>query len=559
MDLITFDHFSFRYASQTESTLKDIHLTIPKGQKLLILGQSGSGKSTLVHCINGLIPHSYEGEIQGSLSIDQENTQALSLFQISQKVGTVLQDSDAQFVALSVEDDVAFVLENQAMPRTTMIPKVHSALSKVGMEAFLKQLPFSLSGGQKQKVSLAGVLHEEAGILIFDEPLASLDPKSGEKTIELIDALSGDHTVIIVEHRLEDVLFRKVDRVLVMSEGSVIYDGSADALLKSDVLNKAGLREPLYVSALKQNKIDLRTIEHLDQIESIDFSKYQDRFRSYQNVKAKGKKSFTKTLIDVQNISFAYDTEAVLKDISFKVYQGERLAFVGQNGAGKSTLAKLLTGVVRPKHGSILLNEEDLSIYSIKEIGEKIGYVMQNPNQMLVKHLIRDEVGLALSLRGKTQTEIEERVKQALDICGLYSMRNWPVSAISYGQRKRVTVAAILALQPDILILDEPTAGQDYKHYSEIMNFLDALNQSQGITFIFITHDMHLALEYTDRALVFSEGQLLADDAIENIFSRPDLLDKAYLKQTSLYTLAKACDLDAQSFIRAFIDHRGDA
>lgn len=559
MDLITFDHFSFRYASQTESTLKDIHLTIPKGQKLLILGQSGSGKSTLVHCINGLIPHSYEGEIQGSLSLDGDNTQALSLFQISQKVGTVLQDSDAQFVALSVEDDVAFVLENQAMPRVNMMPKVHSALHKVGMEAFLKQVPFSLSGGQKQKVSLAGVLHEEAGILIFDEPLASLDPKSGEKTIELIDALSGDHTVIIVEHRLEEVLYKTVDRVLVMSEGSVIYDGSADALLKSDVLEKAGLREPLYVSALKQNKIDLHSIEHLDQLETIDFSKYQARFKIYQNSREKRLKSFTKTLIDVQNVSFAYDHTNVLEAITFKVYRGERLAFVGQNGAGKSTLAKLLTGVVRPKQGKILLNQQDLSIYSIKEIGEKIGYVMQNPNQMLVKHLIRDEVGLALSLRGKTQAEIDEHVKQALDICGLYSMRNWPVSAISYGQRKRVTVAAILALQPDILILDEPTAGQDYKHYSEIMNFLDALNLSHGITFIFITHDMHLALEYTDRALVFSDGHLLADDAIENIFSRPELLDKAYLKQTSLYTLAKACDLNAQAFIRAFIEHRGDA
>lgn len=557
MSAIVFEHFSFRYASQQEATLHDIHLTIPDGQKVLILGQSGSGKSTLVHAINGLIPHSFEGEIQGRCVVHGLETTQHSIFEISQKVGTVLQDSDAQFVSLSVEDDIAFVLENQAMPRWDMIPKVHAAAHKVGLDAFLKQVPFSLSGGQKQKVSLAGVLHDNAGILLFDEPLASLDPQSGEATIELIDALASDHTVLIVEHRLEDVLHRLVDRVIVMSDGRIVYDGNADALLKSDLLSRYGLREPLYVTALRQAHVDLTTIPHLDDVHTLNFKAYQSQLQSYQQeLKAKDK-PLGKVLVEVKKVSFAYDKDLIINDVSFSLHKGERLAFIGQNGAGKSTMAKLLTGVVRPLKGSIHLNSTDLVTLSITEIGEHIGYVMQNPNQMLVKHLIKDEVSLALQLRKLNPSQIDERIQHALEICGLYPMRNWPVSALSYGQRKRVTVASILALKPDILILDEPTAGQDHAHYTEIMNFLDELNQSQGITFIFITHDMHLALEYTDRALVFTDGKILAQDAIESILSQPDLLTQAHLKQTSLYTLAKACELKPEALIRSFMDHRG--
>lgn len=557
MSEIVFNHFSFRYASQQEATLHDIHLTIPHGQKVLILGQSGSGKSTLVHVMNGLIPHSFEGEIQGECLIDGLSTVKQSIFQISQKVGTVLQDSDAQFVALSVEDDIAFVLENQAMPRSEMIPKVHSAAKRVGMDAFLKQIPFSLSGGQKQKVSLAGVLHDQAGILLFDEPLASLDPQSGEATIELIDALASEHTVIIVEHRLEDVLHRSVDRVLVMAEGRIVFDGTSESLLKSTLLSEHGLREPLYVHALRQAHVDLTKVDHLNSITQVDFKPYTTSLQKYEKEVKQKPKAIQDVCLEVSHISFAYDKDWVINDVSFQLHKGERLAFIGQNGAGKSTLAKLLTGVLRPQKGTITLLNKNISVLSITEIGQHIGYVMQNPNQMLVKHLIKEEVSLALQLRGFDQQAQEERMKEALEICGLYSMRNWPVSALSYGQRKRVTVAAILALKPDILILDEPTAGQDYAHYTDIMHFLDELNQSQGITFIFITHDMHLALEYTDRALVFTEGKMIADDAIEAIFSKPDVLSQAHLKQTSLYTLAQACKLNPEHFIRSFIEHRG--
>lgn len=555
--LIVFDHFSFRYASQQVETLKNIHLTIHKGEKVLIIGQSGSGKSTLVHCINGLIPNSFKGEISGSCTVAGMDISRASIFSLSKQVGTVLQDSDAQFVALSVGEDVAFALENQAIERKEMIPLVKKATDKVGMSDFLMQVPYTLSGGQKQKVSLAGVLHENVSILLFDEPLASLDPYSGMQAIELIDTIhQEDRTVIIVEHRLEDVMHREIDRVIVMHEGEIVYDGELNALLKANILIKYGLREPLYLQALNYAKIPFNTFQDVTNIQKMHFDTVQKELKTFVPKQLHKPIDHSEVLLTVKNIRFAYDERPVLNNINFTVYRGERLAFVGKNGAGKSTMAKLLCAFVRPDKGSIELNGTDIKVLTIKEVGQRIGYVMQNPNHMIVKHLIKDEVRFALENQNLSNEQIDDRVEDALKICGLHSMRNWPVSAVSYGQRKRITVAAILALKPDILILDEPTAGQDYAHYSEIMDFLDQLNKDHGITFIFITHDMHLAIEYTDRALVFADGELIADDEIQAILANPAIIEKANLKQTSLYYLAQACGLDVEPFIRSFIEQR---
>lgn len=558
--LIVFDHFSFRYASQQVETLKNIDLTIHKGEKVLIIGQSGSGKSTLVHCINGLIPNSFKGEISGSCTVAGMDISRASIFSLSKQVGTVLQDSDAQFVALSVGEDVAFALENQAIERKEMMPLVKKATDKVGMSDFLMQVPYTLSGGQKQKVSLAGVLHENVSILLFDEPLASLDPYSGMQAIELIDTIhQEDRTVIIVEHRLEDVMHREIDRVIVMHEGEIVYDGELNALLKANILVHYGLREPLYLQALNYAKIPFSKFEDVTNIQKMDFSKVQNELKTFVPNQMHKLIDHSEVLLRVKDIRFAYDEKPVLKDINFTVYRGERLAFVGKNGAGKSTMAKLLCAFVRPDKGSIELNGTDIKVLTIKEVGQRIGYVMQNPNHMIVKHLIKDEVRFALENQSLSIEQIDERVEDALKICGLHSMRNWPVSAVSYGQRKRITVAAILALKPDILILDEPTAGQDYAHYSEIMDFLDQLNKDHGITFIFITHDMHLAIEYTDRALVFADGELIADDEIQAIMANQAIIQKANLKQTSLYYLAQACGLAVEPFIRSFIEQRSQA
>ena len=557
LPIIEFHDFGFRYQSQTEQTLHDVNLTIYQGEKVLILGPSGSGKSTLANCINGLIPFSYEGEISGSCKVAGIETKESSIFQLSKHVGTVQQDSDAQFVGLSVGEDIAFSLENDEVPRKDMLPMVLEAAKTVGMEDYLMEPPFNLSGGQKQKVALAGILHDHAEILLFDEPLAALDPAMGMTTVDLIDQIhkKENATVIIIEHRLEDVLYRHIDRIILVNEGTIQMDTTPDELLGSDVLKKNGIREPLYIAALKHAGIRFGKDEHLDNINELVIDRYKEKIQ--QEMKAarpyvpaeKGEE-----LLKAEHVDFAYEERQVLSDVSFTVCRGEKIAIIGKNGAGKSTMAKLLCGIIRPVSGSIMVQGVNYLPLTIKEIGRKIGYVMQNPNQMLVKDMIRDEVELALILNDFSREEIDRRVEKTLKMCDLYSMRNWPVSVLSYGQRKRVTIASILALETEVIILDEPTAGQDYQRYSEIMGFLETLNREYQITILFITHDMHLAIEYTDRAIVFADGKCIADAPVFTVLSNEGVIEQANLKQTSLVLLAKQAGIDPESYIRHFIE-----
>lgn len=554
--IVEFKDFGFQYKSQTEATLHNINLTIFQGEKVLLLGPSGSGKSTLVNCMNGLNPFSYEGTITGSCKIAGIETKDASIFALSKVVGTVLQDSDAQFVGLTAGEDIAFALENESMPRKDMIPKVQKASELVGMEDFLLHVPYELSGGQKQKVALAGVIHDNVDLLIFDEPLAALDPKMGMYAVDLIDRIHKEQekTVLIIEHRLEDVLYRHVDRIVLMNEGRIVFDGGPDELLASGLLPEYGIREPLYIMAMKYAGCELDKEQNLSDIYSMDLEPFKEGLIRQQRMEWKKYiPELGGELLRAEQVCYSYGDNEVLRNISFSIRKGEKVAFVGKNGAGKSTMAKLICGIIRPSHGKIYINEQNYLKLSIKEIGEKIGYVMQNPNQMLVKSIIKEEVELALTLRGKSRAEIDETVKSTLKMCGLYGMRNWPVSAVSYGQRKRITIASILVLKPEIIILDEPTAGQDYFHYTEIMNFLDGLNKEYGITIVFITHDMHLAIQYTDRAVVFAEGELIADDSVYKVLSDNEVIEKANLKQTSLYTLAKRLNFDPEEYIEHFI------
>lgn len=557
--VIEFKDFTFRYKSQNEPTLHNINLTIYEGEKVLILGPSGSGKSTIGNCINGLIPFSYEGEIKGSLKVSGIETQEANIFTISNHVGTVLQDSDAQFVGLSVGEDIAFSLENDAVARTIMLEKVKNVATIVSMQDFLEQVPYNLSGGQKQKVSLAGIMHNDVSTLLFDEPLAALDPAMGMTAIDLIDKIQKEHnkTVVIIEHRLEDVLYRHVDRIVLVNDGRITLDTTPDDLLSSDLLIQSGVREPLYIAALKHAGIKFEKGEHLDNIEELNFDKYADKVKSaFHSVKHQTNKQDEKTIVEVKNVSFKYSSrnKYALEDVSFKIHKGEKISIVGKNGAGKSTIAKIICGIIRPNKGEVYINGNNYLSLSISEIGHLIGYVMQNPNQMLVKDMIKDEIALALTLNNFDQITINERVDRVLKMTGLYSMRNWPVSVLSYGQKKRVTIASILVLEPDLIILDEPTAGQDLKHYTEIMNFIDELNAKSNIAIVFITHDMHLAIEYTDRAIVFADGKCIGDDAVYKILSNDEIIEKANLKKTSIVTLAQKCGLDPEEYIHYFID-----
>ena len=557
--IISFKNFGFKYTVQKEPTLYGIDLDIYPGQKVLIAGPSGCGKSTLVSCLNGLAPFSYDGEYTGSLTIKGVEARDSGIFARSKVIGTVLQDSDAQFVGLTVAEDIAFALENDAVDVDEMKQRVQDVAGLVDVGGHLAHAPHELSGGQKQRVSLAGVLVDDVDVLLFDEPLANLDPATGESAIELIDRIWKDEnkTVIIIEHRLEDVLHRGVDRVILMDDGRILADVTPEQFLCSDLLRKTGIREPLYITALKYAGLAVTPDMHPAHIETLTLSEEQKaQVRDwFDRVESPQKPGRGDALLDVRNVSFAYSGgHQALRDISFSIRKGELTAIAGRNGAGKSTMCKLVCGFEKQQQGAILLKGEDSAEMSIKERGEHVGYVMQNPNQMISKVFIKDEVGLGLSLRGKPQEEIDAAVDDALKICSLSPFVDWPVSALSYGQKKRVTVASILSLHPDMIMLDEPTAGQDFRRYTEIMEFLEDLNRS-GVTVLLITHDMHLMLEYCDRALVFSDGRLLADDTPAAVLSDPGLIRAASLKKTSLYDLAGLCGIDdAKEFTARFID-----
>ena len=551
---ISFNQFTFQYDAQAEATLKDISFDIAKGEKVLILGPSGSGKSTLAQCLNGIIPNIHKGQAQGQVRIDGQDIFKQSIYDKSQLVSTVLQDPDGQFIGLTVAEDLAFALENDCADQSEMKDKVALWAERLDLTSLLNHRPQDLSGGQKQRVSLAGVLIDESPILLFDEPLANLDPKSGQETIDLIDKIHKEvgATTIIIEHRLEDVLYRPVDRILLVNEGELIFNGSPDELLSSTLLLENGIREPLYVTVLRQLGFDTRSAQNLSQLDALDLS---DLALPDRVLKDK-KDSSSDSILKVEGLSVSYgDNPAIIEDLSFSLKKGERLAIVGKNGAGKSTLAKALCGFV-PSQGKLTYEGQDISQDSIAERSERIGFVLQNPNQMISQTMIFDEVALGLRLRGIEEAEVEERVHEVLKTCGLYSFRKWPISALSFGQKKRVTIASILVLKPEIIILDEPTAGQDYKTYTDIMTFLDSL-QKQGHTIVMITHDMQLMLEHSDRCLVVVEGKIIADDKPVTILNQKDLLESANLKQTSLYTLGQKLSSDPVEVTQYYIEKGG--
>ncbi|HFI0336854.1 TPA: ABC transporter ATP-binding protein [Streptococcus suis] len=533
--IIEFKDFTFKYQAQQEPTLKDIQLSIYQGEKVLIIGPSGSGKSTLGQCLNGIIPNIYKGEHSGSLILDGQEAFDLSVYDKSLLVSTVLQDTDGQFIGLSVAEDLAFALENDMESQQIMHQKIGDWAERLSLTDLLAQRPQDLSGGQKQRVSLAGVLIDESPILLFDEPLANLDPKSGQDTIDLIDRLHRQEgtTTIIIEHRLEDVLYRHVDRVVLINDGQILFNGNPDQLLKTSLLQENGIREPLYVSTLRALGYPIEDAEHLASVWEVDVASLTVGQLPALHFESESEE----VLLEANHLHFSYPEKQVLKDINLTIHKGERLAIVGKNGAGKSTLAKALCGFIRPE-GELLWNGQSIQDDSIKERAERIGYVLQNPNQMISQSMIFDEVALGLRLRGVDEEVVEQRVLSILEVCGLYPFRKWPISALSYGQKKRVTIASILVLNPEIILLDEPTAGQDQRHYREMMDFLDQLN-AKGHTIVMITHDMQLMLDYSDRAVVVVDGQIIEDASPAEILSDVAVIEQASLKETSIFHLAE--------------------
>ena len=562
--VIQFKDFSFQYYSQKNPTLHHIDLSIYKGEKVLIVGPSGSGKSTIGNCINGLIPFSYHGDMSGSLTVCGKETKDMSIFELSRSVGTVLQDPDGQFIGLSVGEDIAFALENECMAQGEMKETVRRTAEIVDMGAFLDSSPYELSGGQKQRVSFAGVMVHDVDILLFDEPLANLDPATGKNAIELIDRIHREYqkTVIIIEHRLEDVLYRDVDRVIVVSEGRIVADMSPDELMEAGILPDLGIREPLYVTALHYAGVPVTKELRAGRLQTLNIPAVKEAIVRWDEAqKPKEPVPERPPILEARHIDFSYTRHRqILKDISFTIREGEMVSVVGTNGAGKSTLAKLICGFMGDTDGELYFAGKDMRGSTIKERSRNIGYVMQNPNQMICKSMIFDEVAMGPRLNGCPEEDVTKRVEDSLRVCGLFPFRKWPLAALSFGQKKRVTIASILAMDPKLIILDEPTAGQDYRRYTDIMEFLKKLNEA-GVTIILITHDMHLMLEYTPHVLVLHDGRILHDGTAVEALTTPEITDKASLRITSLYELANLCGIgDAQGFVQHFIDYeRGHA
>ncbi|MCE3590891.1 ABC transporter ATP-binding protein [Streptococcus sp. XMC] len=553
--MIELKDFSFQYKAQSEPTLKNINLTIYKGEKVLIVGPSGSGKSTIGQCLNGIIPNIYKGTSSGQFLIQGKEAFDLSIYEKSHLVSTVLQDTDGQFIGLSVAEDLAFALENDMVELESMKSRVHTWAERLDLSKLLDHRPQDLSGGQKQRVSLAGVLIDESPILLFDEPLANLDPKSGQDIIDLIDQIHEEQgtTTIIIEHRLEDVLYRPIDRVILINQGQVLFNGQPDDLLRTTLLAENGIREPLYLTTLRQLGQDISKLPHLDKVEKLPLGDVSVDIPTPHFEKG----AEAETILELGHLNFAYrEGQPILKDLSLTIPKGQRLAIVGKNGAGKSTLAKAICGFIQTE-GTYFSKGEDIKGDSVKERAERVGYVLQNPNQMISTNMIFDEVALGLRLRNVPEDQIESRVHQALKTCGLYEFRKWPISALSYGQKKRVTIASILVLGPDVLVLDEPTAGQDQRNYTEIMDFLDELHQ-KGHTIVMITHDMQLMLDYSDRAVVVMDGQVLADLTPAELLTQPEILRRANLKETSIFALANRLGVDPLALTQFYMNQKGE-
>ncbi|KRM91107.1 ABC transporter ATP-binding protein [Liquorilactobacillus cacaonum] len=557
--LISFRDFSFKYDSQAEDTLKDINLDIYPGEKVLIAGASGSGKSTLGRVINGLIPHAFPGVIKGSCIVNGKDVATSSLFDLSFDVGTVLQDPDSQFVGLTVAEDMAFSLENDKIPQSQMKEAVAKWANTLSLNDLLKSSPQEISGGQKQRVAMAGVLIDDSKILLFDEPLASLDPAAGLKSMELIDDLASKQnlTVIIIEHRIEEVLHADIDRLIVLRDGKIVADDTPTAILVTEKISQLGLREPLYLGALRHVGVSITDCQDIQHVETIKSPVIDEKLKQWtKNVELSNSVKESTDLLILKNIGFSYDNgKQVINNLNLTIHRGEMVSLVGRNGTGKSTLSNLITGFLTPTTGEMLFENEDMSRLSVKERASKIGYILQDPNQMISKTTVFEEVSSGLVLRAVKNDTIQESVYDILKVCGLYEMRNWPISALSFGQKKRVTIAAILVLNPEMLILDEPTAGQDYEHYTEIMSFLEGLLKQRELTIVLITHDMHLMLEYTTRTIVLGEGHIIMDDEPAAVLTNDDILKRASLAKTSLYTLADRFGLpSADDFVAKFIE-----
>lgn len=513
---LVIEDLSFRYRDREGTAIRNISFDARAGEVLLIAGASGCGKTTLIRCINGLIPRSYKGEVNGRVLVMGEEVKGWSLARISQKIGTVLQDPERQILGTKVLNEVAFGLENLGMSREEIFQRVQAALDVLEISHLSDRDTFTLSGGEKQKVALAGVVAMRPSILLLDEPLASLDPASALDSLNTVRLLADQGmTVLMVEHRVEDVLRIQPERVMFMSDGEIRYLGNLSGLSK--VVNYREVKLPAQ-DIVERAKDDAPP----PQINLLPTVKENNLERD--------------ALVRFENVGFGYEAEReVLHDLNLEIKRGDVIAVLGANGAGKTTFVKHAIGLLKPKSGRVLVNGRDTHQASVAEIAGTLGYVFQSPSHMLFAPTVHEELSFGPRNLKHSQEQIETEVKEALQIVNLADKEKDPPLALSFGQQKRVSIAAILAMRSRILVMDEPTAGQDYQNY---MNFMDAILQMPGFeAILFITHDVDLAVIYANRILMIADGRLVADGKPQDVLRDLDRLRANRLVPTSLLDL----------------------
>lgn len=507
---------TFRYAARPQPAVQGISFSVKEGEMILVAGPSGCGKSTLLRALNGLIPRSYKGDLQGMIRIGGLDPHTWPLARLSQQVGTLLQDPERQIVAADVLHDVAFGLENLGWPRHRILERVSEILNALGIAHLRDRPTFQLSGGEKQRVALAGVLAMAPRILLLDEPLASLDPQSAQDALALFRQLHREgHTVLLVEHRVEDAMKAHPNRVFYLEDGRLAFDGDPEAFFE---------------------RVDPTAVK-------VPFSVWLRRWPAVRErwgpaVEIPPASPSAPPLVVFEDVSFGYgDGPDVLHGIQAEIRKGDSLAILGPNGAGKTTLLKLAMGLLKPRRGQVWVGGKSTRDQTVAEIARTIGYVFQSPSQMLFAPTVWEEVAFGPRNLGRPPDRVEADVRWALGLVGLLDQARSSPWALSFGQQKRVTIASVLSMRSRILVMDEPTAGQDYRAYMRLMDAIAhiAFGPAPAVdALVFITHDLDLALSFANRIWVVTDGQLIADGPPEVVLSDPEVMRQGRLVPTSL-------------------------
>ena len=511
------DDTGTRGSSEQAYAIKDISFSLSAGELLLVAGPSGCGKSTLLKCLNGLIPRSYHGVLDGTILFDGRSTRGLSLRDLAQHVGTMLQDPDKQIIGSTVEQEIAFGMENLGVPRPEMLQRIQEVLQQLHQEPQRQRGIHELSGGQRQQVAAAGILVMRPSIFLFDEPFANLDARAVDELETLIHHLRAEgYTVIIVEHRVEETLRLNPDKVLLMEEGRQIFFGTVQDFL--EIADPTRVKLPITAT--------LRKMDDPAQVQSALITPVVTR--------QSDSGSIGEPVLTFERVGYRYSgtTEDVLHDVSLQVRRGETIALLGPNGSGKTTLVKQALGLLRPSRGTVRLYGEDIRKLSVAQLAARIGYVFQSPGAMLFAPTVRKEISFGPENLKFDKQRLQASVEQSEQALNITQFDKRSPFSLSFGQQKRVAIASVLAMQSRILLLDEPTAGQDYRSYIAFMEYLRSLPELDAL--LFITHDLDLALRFTQRVILLKEGRLVADGPPLEVLADPALLEACNLRPTSL-------------------------